>query len=229
MPRYVAPVVGTGYAGAVLADLPLFYARLDETSGTTLADSSGNSRDATLVGTHFTRNTGLTSDGGKSLAVFGVDTYASVASASWMSLSSSFAYEVIVKPATSLSNVGIMSRWQNGNSNGDGLIWFNTSGKIEGAWVIGGSTVRAAWATTPTANAVYHLVMSYTGAALILYVNGSAVATTPATGSAATLATDLRVGQYGPGTTSAGNHVVDEPAVYTSLSATRVAAHYAAL
>jgi hypothetical protein len=52
------PVIAT-YAQEVLADTPVGWWRLDETSGTTAADSSGNGRDGTYVNTPTLGASGL--------------------------------------------------------------------------------------------------------------------------------------------------------------------------
>ena len=59
MPRFVAPPSGgSGYDAAVLADSPWGYWRQLETSGTSLADASGNSRNLTIQGAPTFAQTG---------------------------------------------------------------------------------------------------------------------------------------------------------------------------
>lgn len=49
-PGLVAPASASGYLAAVLADSPLAVWMMDETSGTTMTDASGNGRHGTYVG-----------------------------------------------------------------------------------------------------------------------------------------------------------------------------------
>jgi len=44
------PAFGSAYSDAVLADMPVRYYRLGDSSGTTAVDSSGNSQDGTYTG-----------------------------------------------------------------------------------------------------------------------------------------------------------------------------------
>lgn len=58
-----ASVPGGDYATAVLALSPTMYWKLDETSGTTAADASGNSNTGTYNGTYTLMQASLTDDG----------------------------------------------------------------------------------------------------------------------------------------------------------------------
>jgi len=58
-----SPSQNPRYKSAVLADGPVIYYRLDESSGTTAADSSGNGRDAAYTGNATLDQPGATSDG----------------------------------------------------------------------------------------------------------------------------------------------------------------------
>ncbi len=55
------------YVDTVKADNPLAYWRLDETAGTTAADSSGNARPGTLRGAYTLAQPGLTGDGNQAV------------------------------------------------------------------------------------------------------------------------------------------------------------------
>jgi hypothetical protein len=58
--------LGNTYANTVLRDTPVGYWKLDETSGTVAADSSGNSRNGTYSGTYTQGQPGLTGNSGTS-------------------------------------------------------------------------------------------------------------------------------------------------------------------
>src|SRR5690348_7032901 len=120
------------YSAEVLADSPLAYWKLDETSGTSAADSSGNSRTATYGGGGVGGTSLLTSGAGHSLALTesGTTTYATIASASWMN-QTSITIEALVKITSSVDGANgdaIVSRYA--GSGFSWLLWRNTAGKL---------------------------------------------------------------------------------------------------
>jgi hypothetical protein len=96
-------------------------------------------------------------------------------------------------------------------------------------WVNSGSTMTNVWSDAPaTPNTWYHLVGTFNGANVILYVNGVAAATTGvATGYQAQSGNPLEIAQSDPVAILYFPGRLEEAAVYgTALSAAQVQRHY---
>jgi hypothetical protein len=213
------------YSSEVLADSPLAYYRLGESSGTVAADSSGNGRDGAYVGaitlgaasllpTVSNTAMALSANSGQRMAV---------ASAAWMNLTAAISVEAWVDitgwgdPVVNKFDSTSTRSWRLVRAGSDWLftIWFSDG--------------TSAAITTP-AGSGGHLVATWDGSTIALYVNGTLAA------SAATAAKTLRtgsdaieVGRYSGQAASVPTAVYDEVAIYDhALSSTRVAAHYTA-
>lgn len=109
-------------------------------------------------------------------------------------------------------------------------LYLNTSGAIGLDVRNSGGTTATVTSSVLTINTWYHVAGTWTGGTLLLYVNGSQIASTALSGSLPTAldtGTFMQVGD----SVSAGKVTVqfDELAIYrTALSATRIAAHYEA-
>lgn len=227
-------VIGGGgassaYASEVLADSPLAYWRMGETSGTTITDSSGNGRTGTYSGSVTLGATGLLiGDSDKAVTVSN-SVVGSVANAAWMNVNT-ITVEVWIQP-TAAGVVGsreIVCRDFNG-SGGTGSQWRIrlNAGKPEALLWHPALTVITA-ATALTVGSTYHIVFTYDGANMRLYVNGSQVASSAQTGNITT-GQPITFGCLGNAVSETWNGPIDEVAVYgTALSSTRIAAHYAA-
>lgn len=81
---------GSQFASEVLADSPLLYWRIGESSGTTAVDSSGNGRDGTYFGSPTLGVPGMIRGDANTTASFlqSTNDYISLASASWMNVAS---------------------------------------------------------------------------------------------------------------------------------------------
>lgn len=81
---------GSQFASEILADSPLLYWRLGESSGSTAVDASGNGRDGTFGGAPIFGINSLTRGDADTATYFaeGTGDYATLASASWMNVSS---------------------------------------------------------------------------------------------------------------------------------------------
>lgn len=224
------------YKAVVLADSPVAYYRMDESSGTTINDSSGNGNSGTTHNSPTLGSAGLlidTPDTGDTCITF------AGASSQYISLPTTFvptgahawSLECWCK-ATTLPGSGsyacMMSMGSNatGNTaqikvhNNAGTSKFNLStfnGDIEG-----GPTVSN--------TSVYHVVGTYDGTSTRLYVNGSLVAG-PSNFTLNLIANYADIGADGGGSGGAlGDYFtgpIDEAAFYTvALSATQVSNHY---
>ena len=222
------------YSSEVLADSPLGYWRLGDTSGTTMTDSSGNGRDGSYSNVNLNQSSLLLTDSANKAVGFGVTgatwRYGLVADAAWLD-SSSFTVECWFTATTTSSYQGLVTRDGVPGSRGWNLYLLNGQLHLFDA---AGSGAILTGSTTVSTNTTYHAVLTSNGSTVKLYLNGAQ----DATGSYAlgnSLANNIMVGASVAGNgepTSPAlglSGVIDEVAYYgTALSATRVGDHYTA-
>jgi glucose/arabinose dehydrogenase len=208
----------TGYRATVLADSPLAYYRLNEASGATATDSSPNGRNGTYAGTLTRGTTGLlVNDADKAITLSNGRVDLPTAVNPW---NGNFTIEAWVKPSQVSAWAAILSRetyqatgfrlGQQGNRWG---FWTTQSGgtvQVLGGTVVSGQT--------------YHIAVTRSGTTYRLYVNGVELAN-----GTGTLVAPTGGGSWGTVGGAPFKGVLDDVAVYgTTLSAARIAAHYAA-
>ncbi len=211
---------------AVLADAPVSYWRLGETSGTTASDERSNNpgtyqNSPTLGATSLL----ATDTANKAVSFDGTNDSVKVPNSSSLQFPTTLTLEAWIKP-TSLPSAGSFATIINKTEafalqfNGPRLELRINQGEEkrrlqapEGA-IVAGQT--------------YHVVGTYDGSAERLYVNGTLVAGAALTGSVNTNSNALYIGSSdGSGNLYKGT--IDEPAVYnTALNGTRIGAHYEA-
>jgi concanavalin A-like lectin/glucanase superfamily protein/fibronectin type III domain protein/lysyl oxidase len=213
-----------GYASTVLADSPVSYWRLGETTGNAADQRGVNPGTYTNSPTRGAASL-LTSDTvDKAVSLDGANDYVNVPSATSLNLSSPITLEAWIKPTTvptSGNFASILSKAEsyslqfNGNRLEFTIIQFGTRQRLQ------------APAGAIVAGQTYHLVGTYDGTTRRLYINGAQVATGTLTGGATSTTNSLRMGSWSGNEYYRG--ILDEPAIYsTALSAARVQAHYAA-
>lgn len=222
------------YSSEVLADSPLAYWKLDETSGTTAADSSGNARDATYTGSPTVGATSLLADGsGKAMSV-AADSgqHATIASASWMNVNT-FTVEALATFSAYDSGNGdiVLSRYTAGDNypmemgrqyGGTAYPWIQV--------VVAGNRYNVAGPSALSNGVTYHLAATYDGSNIRMYVNGSQVGSPQAaTGNVSWSSSQFDIGRSAQASSTTPGAVIDEVAFYgTALSGARIAAHAAA-
>lgn len=214
------PRATAGYSGAVLADTPLVYLRMGETSGSTAVDASGNARNGLYAATKTATTGLLTGDADGATAQRGT-----ISPASWMDVAA-ITLECLLKPTNTNNNAGILARF--GGTGHVWIMWIDTSSKIAIRFYnTGGSQVDLSWATTPTTGTIYHVAATYQSGQARLYINGTQVASSTAmTGTLKTAAEYFEWHAYQ--STFEPNATIDEVAIYSGeLSSTRIAAHAA--
>lgn len=215
------------YRAAVLADNPVAYYRLDETSGTTLVDASGNGRDGTYValppkGAPLAANTD-----GSSNAYANTGKHATVPYAAWMT-TTALSLEFWINNPASLGTVlqrppGVIDTWFVNiitGGAGVGLVrfgYYNTAGGIDQST---NGTVDVMDGQT------HHVVVTHDGGTTIsYYIDGVLDRSQSATSglwAGANGHSDFRI-------TDGAAWGLDEVAVYDyALDLTQVSAHYQA-
>ncbi len=195
--------------------------RLNETSGTTMTDSSGLTHNGTYSGSPTLGGTGsLVGDAtNKSVALNGTTQYASVTGSSLGTISSSYTVEAWAKTTTTTAYQDIFGT-RGPNNFGFDLKFGNDGQTLHSD--IGSGT---AWLTTTAdakfpfvANQWYFIAETVGGGSYAIYVNGARVGSGGYSGTA--LLTDsnhnLYLGQYGGG----GEYLagsLDEAAVYSAV------------
>lgn len=226
------------YDSEVAADSPYAYWKLDETSGTTLVDSSGNSRDATLSGT---ANMAVTGPGG--WAALDLASNAYVNSGFSLSSVSDLTIEMWVKTTANSpifchqrfgSTPGFLLGLNKGVSppgNGKPTFGYDASGVYCGRKDTSSALNDDLW---------HHIVGVFAGSGSVdptdmtIYVDGVQVddtSDTYSTPSSLPLAlSTLYLGYNSDHGYSGGGFMVARTAIYLSaLSGSRIAAHYAEL
>ncbi len=225
------PIPST-YSAAVLADNPILYQRLGESSGTTAFDDTSNNLDGTYQNTPTLGVTGaLYSDSNTAVTLNGTNEYINRASATSLNVTSDFTIECWCKPTT------LNSTWQT-------IVAKALSDTFTDRQYSLGITNVNRWriaiyigSTQYTANAILvlpdtsiwnHLVAVRSGTDLTLYVNNlNEVLTTGIVGSLNTSAGDFAIGRLGSADQEYGSVSVDEVAFYNyALSAERISDHY---
>lgn len=230
-----APTVGAvngTYVDMVMSDAPLRYYRLDEASGTTANDISGNGRHGTLAGGVALGTAGMVAgDSDAAMTFNGTTSTISLPTVGLPTGNAPWSLECIFKctalpPASTNAKIvcfGVTGNNQSGqiyvrNNAGTGELWMGTGGAS--------NDVKTG---TIALNTVYHAVVTWDGATLRGYQNAGA-AVTLALAGVSVGTTAAYIGVALPGNTEYFAGVVDEVAIYgTALAAARVAAHYNAL
>jgi len=234
-----APVLNQAYTAQILTDNPRFYYRLDEASGSTAADSSGNARPGTYFAIGQYRQAGaLPGDPGYSVALAGSNARLLCEAATAVAAQSTFTLELWFKTSSTTGGklIGFNSTTGSASLTYDRHIFMRTDGRlVYGGWVGGNSLTTSA---SYNDNKWHYLVVTATPHGsqqqdFAIYVDAALV------GSGNTRISSYngwwQVG-FGPLPVGSGyplnaNFIgnIDNVAVYTTaLSSARISAHYAA-
>ena len=218
------PIVSPLYSAVILGDTPLGYWRLGESSGSTAADSSGNSYNGTYV--NCTQGApSLINNNGGDLAVSGDGTSSQIivgAVPALYNLSRSFSFECWAKPASVSGYYGLWSAGYQG--------WCVRMNSGQLSFTQDYSVYIGTITTNFAVNTRYHIVCVMSSAGIVTaYINGVSVGTLDM--SAYTYSGQyVRIGADGYGPGNVGNFMsgeLDEVAVYNyMLTPTQISNHY---
>lgn len=235
------------YNTTVLQDSPYAYYRLNETSGTTAADSSGNGRNGTYAGSNTKASVALLpSSGLKYVSLAGTTTtsYVNISASYNFGSSSTWSVEFWTNSTafegnanTGSNAVSYLSN-QTGSSSANGLNVFTNTSQF-GYWPA--SYQDAYWNCGFSLNTTYYVVFTFNNGVMKCYMNGQPLTFTGHyAGGGAQSPTDSNI----PNMTLLANSLwigrqsvlggalkgsIGEVALYTTeLSAARVAEHYRA-
>ena len=204
----------------VMADNPAGYWRLNESSGTAMADKTGQNSGSYLNGT-LLGQAGALADASATAARFdGAGDQASVPDSGSLDVGDSFTYEAWVKRATTDEDTTVSK-----GAAADGL-WFGIEpNNTLGIWT-GGSNVANS-DTTIIDSKWHHLVATKSGATRRLYLDGVDVTSGGGNQTFVDNSEPLYLGHHVAYPDSDLNGSLDEVAVYdAALSEARVRAHY---
>jgi hypothetical protein len=216
----VAPV--SSYQQTVMADSPAGYWRLDETTGTTAANTVAGGSVGTYRGVTLNQPGLLAAVADKSVLFNSTTSRVAIPSTTALSPTARVTLEAWIKPTAIPAAGGFASILTKAESYS---LQFNGP-RLEFT-IIQGSTRRRAQAPAGAVavGGVYHVVGTYDGTTQRLYVNGTEVATVALTGAINANATAVYIGSW-DGTTELFKGTIDEAAVYnTALTAAQVTAH----
>jgi Concanavalin A-like lectin/glucanases superfamily/Peptidase family M23 len=231
-PAPTATLTAGGYPAVVQADAPGGYWRLDEASGTTAADSSGNGNTGTYVtGVTLGSPGALQGSSDTSVTLNGNGGYLSVPNSASLSPTGAVSVETWLyltgyggSFGTSWSRVvskeGMYGLFLNYPGGAEGQIeWDVYVPEQEGVVTLDADHLQL--------NQWYHLVCTYDGGQVHVYINGVEKATGYATYAISAIYPPVVIGGASGDGPVPGR--VDEVAVYsTALSAARIRAHYLA-
>jgi len=213
-----------GYAVEVMIDRPSAYYRLNEMTGTTAADSSGNGRDGTYSGDFTLGQPGaLATSPATSVRLGGGSAIVACPALPRLGTFTAEAWIKLTGNVTQPGSAAVLSDIYPSNINfvleiGGNSLW---GGHYNGTW-------HQSPAISLQTGLWYHAVCTFDGTTIILYVNGVQTGTTIDSSAPQTSSAGWRIGRRWD-LADFFNGWVDEVAIYDhALTAARVLRHYQA-
>ena len=223
----------SGYSQVVLSDNPASYWRLDEVAGTTAADSAGAINGTYTNGPALNQTSGVR-DAGTAVRFDGTNDYITMGDNYDFAGTVAYSLELWVNPTAANSNwrrIISKDRYVSSSDRGGWNLTLAAASdpipnKVAFGRYDGGSGSTAVNSTIGLQPGTwYHLVVTYTGTQLRLYVNGTQHGLSSSIVSVEDHTTPMRVGNR-PVTDHFGG-TLDEIAIYGyALSAQQVTEHY---
>ena len=214
---------GTDYRAAVLSDAPRAYWRLGEAAGTAAADETSNGIAGTYLNGVTLGQAGVVSgDSNSSIGLDGVNDTVRVPNVAALNSSTAMSLELWINVAALPSTSATLAR-----KEGQSLLRLTSTGNIVFRLWKGGAITEVGTANgTVTANAWHHIVATWDGATMRIYVNGTVRASRSLAGPVDVTTADLYLGSSYNSYDRYGGKL-DEVAVYAAaLPEARINAHY---
>jgi PKD repeat protein len=218
------------YGSAVWNDSPGIYYRLDETSGSTATDLSGNTANGTFYGSETLGTASAVTGPSGTGTTFSGTTNSTLSNNASGTAPSVYSQELWFKTTSTAGGelIGFGNRQSGSSTSVDRIVYMNNAGKIT-FQVSPLLTYTVASANGYNDGKWHQLVATQGSGGMALYLDGQSVATNTQT-SAKSLTGYWRIGgDLGSSTYRWFNGSLDEVAIYPSvLTPAQVAAHYAA-
>jgi hypothetical protein len=226
----------TLYSQLILSDQPASYWKLDETAGTTAADTAGSATGTYTNGPTLNQPSGVWS-GGTAVTFDGSDDWVSAGDVHDYAGTASFSAEfwatrTTLNEATSYRRMLAKERYVSSTDRGGWSVVVNAGsdgsnpnriafGRFDGTTGVN----RATSTTTMQADTWYHIVATYDGTNMRLYLNGTLEATTASAISAENHTIAMSLASRNGSDRFPGR--LDEVAIYTTaLSQQQITEHY---
>jgi hypothetical protein len=222
-----SPAAAKTYSATVLADHPVAYWRLDDTTGSTMIDASGNANNGRYVGAYSLGQPSAIAGG--AVAFDGQSGAASVMNSPSLQVDTVTIEAWIKKRTDTEYGVYVAKNFAPGGGAGSG--WFQLlnshhNGQLEFRVTSDGAPVVISNSTLAL-NSWYYVVATYDGATAKLYVNGKLDGTLKVTAVPKQTSDPLFIGRRTDGLFN--DATLAEVAIYSvALSADRIAAHWQA-
>ena len=225
-------VIGRSYQDVVLADSPLGYWRLGESTGATTRDISGNGHHGIFEGTYtLAQSPAISGDsnyswkGNGSTGRIEVTTLPQltypISVEAWVQFTSLSGWQTFMGRDTSITSTQAMFYFQKSGIDNKLIFSLAKSDNNMANAVSNSAVTTGTW---------YHVVGTYDGTTIKLYVNGTLQTTTGSFSSQLlTQLTNLQIGAgyYNRSVADYVNAYIDEAAIYTTaLTSTQVSTHY---
>lgn len=225
----------SSYSTEVLADSPVGYWRLGESSGTNAADSSGNGNNGTYENTPTLAQTGAVTGDTAVLFARASSQRVALAQPAILRVTGQFTMECWYKPTTFPTGTDVHALIERGYNSGNGKQGFalrvsgNSGTPIVYAGAYESSTEYAvSWTIAGWSTGEWrHIAAGWDGTDWKIFVNGTEVASAAKVAGANDNSRAIYIGCLDQGFLSDhANGTIDEVALYdTWLGSTRIAAH----
>ena len=215
----------SGYADEVLHDSPVAYLKLDEPSGTTVADSTGNGLTGTIGGSGSSLNNASYPGADGKAWSDNASAYIDIGANSLIDITGDFTYECWIKLAA-LGDQFMMNKFYEGHE-APGFVINSATHTLRIMQVAAGTTILLG-STVLSTGVWYHVACTRAGNVWTIYLNGISDGTVTTSISMTNDTHKFRIGAY-YSNSFAVQGLIDEVAIYNhAVSATRIMAHYAA-
>lgn len=226
--------LGGHYDDAVLADSPLGFWRLGETSGIVAADASGHGRDGTYTGGPVLGVVGALPENNPAITLDGIGAYVDMGDVAAFEFTTAFTLEIWAAFFITSSQAVIMSKCDNGGAGWAFLLNLNGTVRFFGLTVLGAAVFDISTTVAVNDGHYHHFVCRWDGTTsangVTIWVDGVvAKQGTAVAGTIDTNSSHFVLGTFGNRTSQFFAGMLDEAAVYSgALSNARIAEHYAA-